>query len=90
MIITTDGTYNTSGIIKGKSAVAVYISGEFGGAVAYAAYIDDFGNAIPLEDGGLATGEQIRIDCGVGLTTVIVISGTTGTTNISLKFAGIK
>lgn len=93
MNITANGTYvlsTPSHSGKGISSTIVYVSGALGAATGTLSYINGASNAIALTAGAVSIDEQYKIDHGVGVTPVLVVTGADGSTDIEIDLAGVE
>lgn len=91
MIITTDDNHllQPTAQTPDTGAYAVYVDGEFGGAAAKLVYKSG-DNYIDYDDGVMISGDQVKLNKGIGVNVYLNVSGATGTTAINARCAMIS
>ena len=74
MQLTKNGIHRITNDSQGTHAVLV--SGSLGGGTAALGYFA--GGFVPLADGALAVGKQVKVEAGVGVDLYIELKGSTG------------
>lgn len=88
MIIVSDGVYSLKTPYSGTCKTIVYVSGVLGTAVLSVGYYDDFDNVIPIVNGLITVSDtQYIVENGLGVDPVLSVSGSDGSTNISVLVA---
>jgi hypothetical protein len=86
MIITEDGIYEPTHVAPGTTggSMVIYASGVFGGATVKLQYRNGLGSYIDIADGVLVEGSETIASKGIGMPIYIAVTGTTGTSQISI------
>ncbi len=77
--------------VLGRSAqeLIIYVSGTLGGATPTLQYQDEGENWIDLENGILAIDTQNKVECGIGASIYLEVTGASGTTDIYVTTRGM-
>lgn len=88
MLIKANGTYALKPIKEAPSGRSiVYVSGALGTATVTISYKDSADVVVPFTDGAVTAGDQYKIEHGIGVDLLLVVTGADGATAIVTETA---
>lgn len=85
MKITANGNHTLESFKAGVNAgYVIYSSGSLGAATAALTYKDEGGAYVPITDGAIVIGEQMKVDSGANMELFVTVTGADGSTSINI------